>query len=69
MSFLNTKQISAIDLLVSITIYAFEDSLLTSALPEGLTLDVDHRVLTQCIHNTLQQNPNLTPIRLAETLS
>ena len=55
MSFLNTKQISAIDLLVSMTIYAFEDSLLTSALPKELTLDVDHRVPTQCIHNALQQ--------------
>ena len=69
MSFLNTKQISVIDVLVSITIYTFEDSLLTSALPKGLTLDVDHRVPTQWIKDTLQQNPNLTPKRLAETLS
>ena len=55
MSFLNAKQISAIDLLVSITIYAFENSLLTSALPKELTLDVDHRVPIESIHNTLQQ--------------
>ena len=55
MSFPNITQIYVIDLSIPITIYAFENYLVTLALPKELTLDLDHKVPTQCMHNKLQQ--------------